>query len=193
MPSQLKMKWSGTPFEIPAVPEGYKLHTYIRNNDEIFTAEEFKEEWYRMIVTGIGVGEDYKERYHDDPLIPDDGFFVVLDEENKIAATAGIQIGRHTPDSATLHMVVADPIHRGKQLGKIVTLCALEYARTHNIEHVYLTTDDFRKAAVNMYLKQGYKPCLYEPDMRERWEALFSELDIKDRTVLDENENEIVI
>ena len=193
MPSQLKMKWRNTPFEIPAVPEGYKLHTYIRNKDEIFTAEEFKEEWFRMIVTGIGVGEDYKERYHEDPLIPDDGFFVVLDGENKIAATAGIQFGRHSDDSTTLHMVVTDPIHRGKQLGKIVTVAAMEYARTHGVKYMYLTTDDFRKAAVNMYLKLGFKPCLYEPDMHDRWVALFEELGTKDRTVLDENENEIVI
>lgn len=187
------MKWCGTPFETPAVSDGYKLHTYIRNNDSIFGLQEFKDKWYDLTITGIKVGEDYKEKYLDDPKIPDDGFFVVLDKDNNLVATAGIQIGRHTPDSATLHMVVTDPNHRGRQLGKIVTVAVMQYAKDHGIGAVYLTTDDFRKAAVNMYLKLGFKPCLYATDMKDRWCALFDELNITDRIVLDENENEIVI
>lgn len=191
--NQLKMKWCGTPFEIPEIPEGYRLHKYIRNNDSIFGLQEFKDKWYDLTVKGISVGEDYKEKYLNDPKIPDDGFFVVLDKYNNLVSTAGIQIGRHTPDSATLHMVVTDPAHRGHHLGKIVTVAVMQYAKDHGIGYVYLTTDDFRKAAVNMYLKLGFIPCLYDTDMKDRWCALFDELGFTDRTVLDENENIITI
>ena len=191
--SQLKMRWDGKPFEIPEIPEGYKFHVYNRNNDPIFTdLDELKKEWYEMIYTGIQVKPPFVDAYFADPMIPDDGFFMV-DNDNKIIANAAIQLGRHTPDSATLHMVVALPEHRGKNLGKIVTTAVLDYAQKHNIEHVYLTTDDVRKAAVMMYLKLGFVPCLYEEDMHDRWCALFDEFNYQDRTVLDENENRIVI
>ncbi|MBE6541455.1 MAG: GNAT family N-acetyltransferase [Ruminococcaceae bacterium] len=193
MPS-LRMKWSGTPFEIPEVPEGYKFHVHVRGNDPIFTDEEaMGKEWLKMIVTGIEVEESFIDEYFNDPMIPDDGFFMVLDKDNKIVANAGIQFGKTTPDSATLHMVVADPEHRGKKLGKIVTAAVLDYAQKHNMFEVYLSTGDERKAAVIMYLKLGFRPCLYTAGMEERWCALFDEFNYQDRRVLDANENEIVI
>ena len=43
--------------------------------------------------------------------------------------------------------------------------------------HVYLKTDDWRLPAIKTYLKLGFLPFLFAPDMEERWREVCSELD----------------
>jgi len=42
---------------------------------------------------------------------------------------------------------------------------------------IYLKTDDWRLAAIKVYLKLGFEPFLFLPDMRERWEAVCERLE----------------
>lgn len=43
-------------------------------------------------------------------------------------------------------------------------------------QDIHLYTEDFRLAALKTYLKLGYIPILYSPEMPERWRAICAHL-----------------
>ncbi len=194
--SQLLMKWEAAPVDMPEAPVGYRFHRYTRGGDEALTADEFREQWIGIRLGGKDDMDTLIKWYHtvhDDGRVPDDGFFLVLDSEGKIAASAAVQLGEHTQGSATVHAVCTSPAHRGHGLGKLVTLAVMDYAQRRGIRDVWLTTDDFRLPAVKLYLKLGFLPVLYEPDMRGRWLALMEKLGLDEITAWDEDGNKNAI
>ena len=42
--------------------------------------------------------------------------------------------------------------------------------------HIHLYTEDWRLAALKVYLKLGYIPLLYAPDMLERWRIICTQV-----------------
>ena len=67
---------------------------------------------------------------YNDTRVPDDGFYTILHGERELVAVSCIQLGEHTPGSATVHAVAASSDHKGKGLGRIVTqLVMLEAQR----------------------------------------------------------------
>jgi mycothiol synthase len=110
--------------------------------------------------------------------LPGGLFFVVRDETTAVVATA---LALHNPD--TLHpfggelgWVAADPAHRGKGLGFVVSAAATKRFLDGGYADIYLRTDDFRLPAIKMYLKLGYVPFLHAEDMEERWRTVCGEL-----------------
>ncbi len=77
-----------------------------------------------------------------------------------------------------LGWVAAAPAFRGRGLGNAVCLAVLHYFRRAGYRTIYLQTDDFRKAAIKTYWKQGWRPVFHDSGMRERWAALYRELQL---------------
>ena len=185
--SQLLMKWETQPVTPVKIPDEYSEYVFKRGGDELFTEEEFKYQW--IDLRDKNHSDEMVEWFHvvyDDAKVPDDGFFCILDKDNKIVATAQILLGEYTPDSATLHAVSASPEHRRKNLGKAVTVAVMKYAFDNGIKEVYLTTDDWRTAAVNLYVSLGFMPIMYTDGMRERWQKLCNENNFCDIKIIDE-------
>ncbi len=44
------------------------------------------------------------------------------------------------------------------------------------VERSFLGTDDFRLTAINVYLKLGWRPFLYQEDMEGRWRHIYGKL-----------------
>ena len=188
--NQLLMKWNTKDIEKTIIPEEYKEYTFTRGGDDLFSEEEFKKQW--IVLCGEDTGMEPEKWFHivyDDKRVPDDGFFCVLDSSGKIAAAAQIQLGEHTPDSATVHAVAASEKHRGKKLGKAVTVMVMRDTYEKGIKEVYLTTDDWRTAAVNLYIRLGFMPVMYEDEMRERWTKLIKENGYENVPIIDEDGN----
>jgi mycothiol synthase len=153
-----------------SVPEGYGLRTF-RPGDE---------EKYIGVMKSAGFS-DWNRTNLDHALshcLPEGLFFVVHDETTSLVATA---LALHNPD--TLHpfggelgWVAADPAHRGKGLGFVVSAAATKRFLDGGYTDIYLRTDDFRLPAIKMYLKLGYVPFLHAADMEERWQAVCREL-----------------
>ena len=80
------------------------------------------------------------------------------------------------PFGGALNWVAGHPAHQGKGLGWSV--CAAVTARLlrAGYKNIYLLTDDWRLPAVKIYLKLGYQPFLFAPDMQARWEAVCAQL-----------------
>lgn len=179
-----------SPAEMPLIrlPEGFQTHQFHRGGDVLLTLEDFRSQWIGIRDPDHGkVMSDWYENVYHDPRVPDDGFFLIVRGENEIVSSASIQLGEHTPDSATVHAVCTSETYRGLGLGRAVMLQVLSYAAVHEISDVYLTTDDWRIPAVALYLKMKFLPILYEADMRDRWTKICKEHNFTDIPVISEN------
>lgn len=170
------------------LPAGFRTHQYRRGADTLFSFEDFRSQWIGIRDQNHGdeMASWFKTVYYD-PHVPDDGFFLVVKGEKEMAASACIQIGQRTPDSATLHAVYTSDTYRGLGLGRAVVQQVINYAIEHGIHEIFLTTDDWRVPAIALYLKMGFIPVFYEPDMRSRWTKICIDNGFKDIPVISEN------
>ena len=190
---QLLMVWYNAPIALTPVADGYRFHVWRRGGDEMATLEEYKRAWIDMrAAEGVEAITNWFDVVYDDPRVPDDGFYTVF-YGSELVATSCIQFGEHTPDSATVHAVAASPAHKGKRLGRIITEAVMEQARRRGIEKTYLTTDDWRIAAVKIYLDLGFRPVLWDTDMRERWQKLLDHLGRRQVPAVDEEGKDILL
>jgi mycothiol synthase len=153
-----------------SVPAGYELRTY-RPGDEAA--------WCEIMNTGIGTGWTAEkcraELTEQEPFLPDGCFFATKSGE-AVATACAYDIPPEGVNAAQVHMVCAKPAHRGRGLGRLVTLAVLHYMRKHGYQAAFLGTDDFRVAAVRTYLGLGFVPDYIEDSHRARWSALFAKI-----------------
>ncbi len=110
-----------------------------------------------------------------------DGLFLAVDEATgALAASAAAEKSDYEdhPELGCLGWVMASEVYRGRQLGKTVSIAAMHHLAQHGYQKFALKTDDWRLPAVNMYLKLGWKPWLFDDDMPGRWQALCQTLQI---------------
>ena len=70
----------------------------------------------------------------------------------------------------------ADPDHAGRGLGLAVSAAVTARLLQAGYRHIHLYTEHWRLAALKTYLKLGYVPFLYLPEMLARWRALCPQL-----------------
>jgi mycothiol synthase len=111
-------------------------------------------------------------------ILPDGWFFAVHRATGALAASA---MATHAPQAlhpfgGALGWVAGNPAHKGHGLGWVV--CAAVTIRLLNAgyRNIYLLTDDWRLPALKIYLKLGYEPLLFAPDMAERWRTICEQL-----------------
>jgi mycothiol synthase len=156
----------------PAVrlPAGYALRTY-RPGDEALFFEIME------LAGWSGWNED---RLH--PwlyrIVPEGWFMAVHQASGQIVTTA---MTMHDPTwqvpfCGEVGWVAGDPAYAGRGLGMAV--CAAVTARFIEIgyRHIHLYTEDWRLAAIKIYLKLGYVPYLYTPEMPEWWREICAQL-----------------
>lgn len=162
------------------VPAGYRLRTY-QPGDEAA--------WGEIMEATGGIGREWtvdrvRERMIERPQFEPEGmFFATCDaEQNRPVASA--TAWRSPVEQRVLgnvHMVCALDAHRGRGLGRLVTLAVLHYLRDRGFAMADLSTDDWRLAAVKSYLGLGFVPIYRtDPDRLDdhesRWSAIFTEL-----------------
>jgi mycothiol synthase len=165
---QLEMvRPSTAPVAVARVPQGYVLRQF-RAEDE----------------------QPYDDLFHlafeDEGRFPETlaralqgGFFVVehLASGQLVASCVawhGSSSPRH-PAAGMMGWLVTDPSHVGQGLGTIVAACATNRLAKQGYARPYLGTEDFRMAAISIYLKLGWKPYLYHDDMEARWRRIFAQ------------------
>ncbi len=108
------------------------------------------------------------------------GIFVAVHRATGEVAATALSSHRPTalhPHGAELGWVAGLANHAGHGLGQAVCLAAMQRALDAGYDHLYLSTDDWRLAAIKVYLKLGFQPYLYMDDMAPRWQAVCKELD----------------
>lgn len=171
---QLKMEWPvGRLKDPPAVrvAPGYRLRTWQPGDEPGF---------YRvMALAGFTGWDEETLRPWLAKILPDGWFLVEHSASGQIVATA---MANHNPTAlhpfaGELGWVAADPAHAGNGLG--MTVCAAVVGRllAGGYRTIYLNTDDWRSPAIKTYLKLGWLPCLYTPEMADRWQAVCQALE----------------
>jgi mycothiol synthase len=171
---QLQMVWPKRLLKSPpeiVVAEGYELRVFQ-------PGDEFQ---YLEVTHAAGFENWDLERLRkiQARCLPDGLFVIEHLESGQLVATALAQ--RNTselhPEGGELGWVAARPEHGGKGLGLAVCAAATRRFLEDGFEDIYLQTDDWRLAALKVYLKLGYEPFLFAPDMKKRWTEVCRKLD----------------
>jgi len=171
---QLQMLWPEERLDASPeakLPPGYELRTY-RPKDQ---------EAYLDLTHAAGFeGWDGDRLDHFLGKVLPGGLFVIEHAASgQLVATA---MAVHSPSEGhpsggELGWVATHPAHAGKGLGSAV--CAAVTARflRAGYRRVYLQTDDWRLAALKVYLNLGYEPFLCALGMEDRWRVVCEKLD----------------
>ena len=151
---------------IPDLPEGYELRQY-RSDDEVAYKELFN----------LGFEGDRLE--HTLAHVLPAGFFVIAHVASgqlvaSCVAERGGWDGGH--DRGILGWLIVDPSHAGLGLGTIVAAKVTNRLVEEGYGEPGLGTEDFRLAAIGIYLKLGWRPYLYMEDMERRWLETYERL-----------------
>jgi GNAT superfamily N-acetyltransferase/predicted TIM-barrel fold metal-dependent hydrolase len=171
----LQMIWPQDKLNQPptwTMPEGYSLRTFRTGDEEAYIS--------LMKLAGFNYwGPDHLKTVLRTAL-PEGLFFIVHDATQKIVATT---VATHNPtplhpSGGELGWVAGDPEHKGKGLGYITCAAVTRRYLDAGYRDIYLLTDDHRLPAIKTYLKLGWIPYLYLPEMPGRWEKICAQLKI---------------
>jgi len=153
---------------LPPLPPGYTL-TELREEQLIPVAALFRtafedaswtpERVHREFVAEVGVKKTFLISYAGSPV-----------------AAAAALVPEKSPETGMLHWVAADPAHRGKRLGYIVSLAVLHEFVRHGCRDAALLTDDPRLPAIKTYQNLGFVPEFRDETHPGRWAAVAEEM-----------------
>jgi len=173
--AQLCMVWPKNRLGDPptwSLPPGYVLTTYAATYDEA----------YIRLMRAAGFDNwGHKNLGHVlARCLPGGLFFIVHEATGALVGTACAihNPTAHHPFGAEVGWVAVDPAHRGKGLGYAVTAAATRRLREAGYEQIYLLTDDWRLPALRTYLRLGFVPFLFQPNMAKRWRAVCDRLGV---------------
>ena len=174
MPEQLQMIWPEEKLRaLPAVllPSDYTMRTWQPGDDDEFVR--------LMQLAGFDGWNLDSLRNAKNSALPDGIFLAVHTPSDALAATA---MATHLPAEnhpfgGELGWVAGHPDHRGRGLGMAVCTAVMQRYASAGYRRVYLKTDDWRLPAIKVYLKLGFLPFLFSPDVEQRWQEVCGELD----------------
>jgi len=166
---QLHMLWPARLLSAPpavGVPAGYRLRTFTGDDTDHYLA----------LVHGAGFTHFTPESVAEcaRQVLPDGLFVIDYEETGELAATA---MTTHNPtelhpNGGELGWVAGSAAHSGNGLGITVCLAVIRRYQQAGYHRIYLKTDDWRLPALKSYLKMGFEPFLFTPDMPERWRVV---------------------
>ncbi len=149
------------------LPAGYQLRTY-RVGDAVG--------WIKLLAAAgfEGWNEDKFTTYMQERERIK-GSYVISYNGEPVAATFASH-RRVEPMEGALDYVVCHPDHRNRKLGHAVCAAVLLYLGEQQYQVVSLATDDWRLAAIKLYLNLGFRPLINRVDMPLRWETVYLQL-----------------
>lgn len=151
-------------------PTCYSLRTF-RPGDEAA--------WCRLVNEAIGgeyTPETMRESLLSQPWFDEHDLFF-LEKDGLIAGTACAQRERVAQERTGLvHMLVVDPKHRAIGLGRALLAATLRRLKDVGCRSAALSTDDFRLAAIRLYLAFGFRPTLTHDSHAGRWHEVLRRL-----------------
>lgn len=171
--TQLQMVWPEHLLNAPPavqLPSGYALRTCRRGDEPRF--------YEVMELAGWPAWNEEVLRPWLSRILPEGWSMAVHGESSQIMATAmALEDGSELhPFGGELGWLAGDAAHAGKGLGMAV--CAAVTARFIDAGYrdIHLYAEHWRLAALRTYLKLGYIPFLYTPEMPERWQVICGRL-----------------
>ncbi len=167
--TQVQMVWP--PALLASVPHlppvtGLRLHTYQPGEEEAFFA--------LMHAVGWTDWDEAKLAQWMPRILPDGWFFLVDEGSGERIATT-MTVHSHAPDhpfGGELGWVAVHPAYQGRNLSSVVVIAALRRLIAGKYRNIHLYSEDYRLPALKTYLRLGFVPYLYAPDMPARWQRI---------------------
>jgi mycothiol synthase len=156
----------------PAAPlaAGYALRTYRPGDERRF--------YDIMALAGWPHWDDERLAPCLSRILPEGWFMAVHRESGAIVATA-MAVHNYTGRCSfwgDVGWVAGDPAHSGRGLGMAVVAAATARLIEAGYRQIQLHTEDWRLAALKIYLELGYVPSLYTRAMPARWRVVCAQL-----------------
>jgi mycothiol synthase len=156
----------------PVIPEGYELVTY---RPELF------EEWVGLLDRAFPEmapfdSTKWAAQTVERPQFRPEGTFFAR-RDGRLVATAFCWLD--DPEETKLgrvHWVGAEEGHRGKGLGRLVTVATLHHMAGRGLRRAMLDTQRYRLPAIKLYLSLGFRPTSESDDDRAVWAEVLREL-----------------
>ena len=165
---QLRMIFDAEKTPLPefVAAAGFRLRTIA--DSELASYNELR------VSAGFKAWDAEKLREFRSKVLPDGMFLIEECTTGRFAASATAETADFEgyPEVGALGWVMAHPDFRGRHLGRAASVGAMHHLYEAGYRAFSLLTDDFRTAAVGMYLKLGWRPWLYLDEMEGRWRAL---------------------
>lgn len=172
--SQLRMVWrpeNGVDVSY-TIPDGFEIRPMKYDEIEGWCAAE------TSLTGSPWTREEFIERMLFNPpltLSPRNIYCAYKLESGEMAASSAACLDGERR-KGDLHMVSTKEEYKGLGLGKAVCAECVKRFLREGVREADLSTDDFRKPAIAIYLKLGFRPWLYEDDMRGRWVTVLNEM-----------------
>jgi mycothiol synthase len=154
----------------PATAEGYAIRTYQPGDQHAFLA--------LMALMDFDAFDQAKLDYNIARILPAGWFFAVHQASGQIVGTAMClhNYTGDTPFGGDVGWVACDPAHTGHGLGYALTAHVTNRFREAGYTRIQLGTEHHRLPAIKTYLKLGYLPVLYRPEMDALWAEICTQL-----------------
>lgn len=152
---------------MPIVGDGYGVRTYAEGDEKDLArvlSDSFLDRTWTVekVYSGLIIPKDVEEIY------------VATFNDIAVATASARFLPGMYPGSGYLHWVGVHPDHRGKGLGRMVTLAVMHHFKSANCRDSVLETDDFRIPAIKLYLSLGYQPEYHHLSHQQRWENIIA-------------------
>lgn len=167
--TQVQMDWPARLLVSPpdiATPPGFTLRTYQPGDEPAY--------YQLMHAVGWDFWDESKLGEWLPRILPEGWFFLVHDASGKLVATT-MAVHSHTPDhlfGGEVGWVAVAPPFQGQHLSQIVVTAALRRLIEGKYRNIHLYSEDYRLPALKTYLRLGFVPYLYAPDMAARWQKI---------------------
>ena len=165
--SQLQMVWPDHLLHKPPavrLSPGYIMRTYQPGDEEHFFKlmelagwtdwdEKRLEPWYRRLLSEGWV-------------------MAFLKDSGRMVASCMALRSEAYSSGGELGWLAGDPTHSGNGLGLAVSAAVTARFIEEGYRIIHLYSEDYRLAALKIYLKLGYVPFLYTKEMSDRWSVI---------------------
>lgn len=158
--------------EQPKLSADYQLRTYL-NKD----FPELQKLYLSVGFKSMSV-ENLKNAMY---LAVPHGIFIVTHKlSNNIV---GAFMSRHIsdvkhPEGGRIDWLAVDTKHRGRNIGLVLTVAALNRLKSIGYKNIHVTTDDERLSAIKTFLKAGLIPDIRSNEIHQRWSEICKLLNI---------------
>ncbi len=153
------------------VPAPYAILAY-RDGDEA--------DWLPLLQATMGpswTARRWREEIAADPAFDPFGLFFAVRDSKIIGSAWARNLGEaDRPHDGYVQLVAVSASHRGHKLGYSLTVRALQHLRAGGHDHALLDTEDHRLAAIELYLRLGFKPLATHVTHPGRWSSVMQHL-----------------
>lgn len=148
----------------PTLPAGYGLRTF-RPGDE--------DAWIAVLNTAA-FGEWDCARLDrmlsgDRGPMPYEGIWFATHEDVPVGSLCTFFYRGETPPAAEIGWVAVMPEHRSRGLAGAMCMAALAFVHDKGFTYAFLKTEDYRVAAIKLYLRLGFEPEMVAPEHPAWW------------------------